>query len=287
MNILITGTDGLLGFNICKYLSEHTDYKIFSTSRKNRNNILENHILCDLASEQLEIKGIDAIVHCAATFPASFSSQDNNYCAKMNRKIDDNIIELSKINNSKVIFISSVSVYKNFSETVKEDSELCDNNEYALEKINTEKLLLENNEHFILRVPSPYGLKQQNKNVLKIFVDKIKCDEDITYFGQGLRQQNFINVLDISRAVKICIESDKTGIYNIASDKNVNMKELAHIICTAGKSILNSTSKAISIEGIDEYNHLNIDISKAIDTIGFKPIVSIEDGICEILKEET
>lgn len=289
MDVLITGTDGLVGFNIWKYLSENTDYKLFSTSRQNKNNIQENHILCDLESDALKIRDINCIIHCAAVFPKSFSADDSIICAKTNRAIDDNILNLAKINNSKVVFISSVSVYKNFGETLKETSELCDNNPYAIEKINTESILLgdTNLKSFILRIPSPYGLKQKNNSVLKIFVDRVKCKSDVTYFGQGKRLQNFINATDIARAVKVCIESDETGVYNIASGKNINMKDLADTICSVGKKVLNSTSSPISAEGTDEYNHLDIDISKSCDLLGWQPIIHIEDGICEMLEEKT
>ena len=281
MNVLVTGTSGLIGGYIYSELKKTSLHNVFAASRE---------LLPDLAdsntSNLLEKLGtIDIIIHCAAKIPVPGTAMGD--AAETNKKIDLNIFKYCKKNDTKVIFMSGMSVYAQYGQNViiDETMPLLTNSEtssYFQEKVNSELLFMELSGTVVLRVSSPYGQTQKNSNVLKIFTENVKQNNDICYHGTGGRTQDFVHGLDIASAVSCALRQSASGIFNIVSGEPISMKQLAFLIASLSPSY---TGKIHSnnLDDLQENFRANFSNERANKILGWKPIISLSTGISELL----
>ena len=128
-----------------------------------------------------------------------------------------------------------------------------------------------------LKVSAPYGEFLKKKNVINTFISNALRNQDLSVFGSGMREQNFIYAEDVCRAVDLSLESDISGVYEIVSPKNTNMIDLANLVI----KLTASSSKIKFCKNIDpqesfrpSYDHL-----RAETDFGFKTKFSIEEGL--------
>jgi len=278
--VLITGSEGFIGKSIKSLLaSNENDYELFTPNKK------ELHLF-----DFTQVKGYlntakpDVVIHCAAVLPSKAGEQSSK---EGTIRIDSNIVNavIDYNKNLKLIYCSGCSLYKNNGQLLDESNELFSLNPYLEAKIAGEKLISESLlNSVILRIAAPYGFQQKIQTVIHIFVKRAITDNNIEIFEEGLRVQNFTNVKDVSKAIAEAIKTDKVGTYNICSDRSITMKELAEKII----SLSNSKSKIVykpNIKDKDDTKVLNLDNSKAKHVLKWKPTVTIEEGIIELINE--
>ncbi len=281
--ILVTGANGLIGYDVAKALKGVQNYDVFTVFHSPPNDRCENALQMDL--ESTSIKNLetefDYVVHCAAMIPNNVNSDEQ--VAIMNRHIDDNIIDFCSQQKCKLIFISSIAVYENNNKTLlTEQTKLKLDTGYKLEKRRSEIKIEKNcRSYCILRISSPYGPRQKNVTVLKKFIDAVYANQNICYFGTGNRTQDFVDVRDISQAVLKCIGYKENGIFNIASGNSISMKQLADLILRIGKEEFDTNSKVQVGNNIDlqEDVRINIDNGLARRLLGWESRIKLEDGI--------
>lgn len=291
MKILVTGADGLVGAGVVRYLTQTGKYEVFTTSRQKKIN--QKHIYCDLCSTDLfsvlSGSNVDAIVHCAAAIPANFS--DSTEVFAINKKIDENMLHTVEQTHSRLIYMSSVTVCGlSGGGLVTETSPADLFSDYIAEKYEIElEIQAKRKDHVILRLSSPYGPDQKRSSVVKLFVDRAKSGNDIIYYGQGLRTQNFIHTMDIGRAVERALTYQDGGVFNIAGSSSISMKELAETVAEIANNAFNAQIKAYAsgFEDPQEDLRRNISIEKAGRLLNWKPEVRIEDGLTEMIVGKT
>ena len=134
-----------------------------------------------------------------------------------------------------------------------------------------------------LRVSAPYGEYSKNKNVLNIFLDKALKREDIMVYGKGTREQNFTYAGDIVHAIELILKKKKiSGTYNITSNRNISMLNLAKLV----KVITKSKSKIIFNNKKDPQENYRpkYNLKKAFKTFGYKSKFSLKDGLQKYIK---
>lgn len=287
MRILVTGADGLVGAGVVRYLSKTDKYEVFTTSRQKKIN--QKHIYCDLCSTDLfsGLSGlnVDAIVHCAAAIPADFSDSAGVFA--INKRIDENVLCTVKRTHSRLIYMSSVTVCGiSGGGLVTEMSPTDLFSDYLAEKYETELAIqAEQKDHVILRLSSPYGPDQKRSSVIKLFVDQAKSGNDIIYFGQGSRTQNFVHTVDIGRAVGQVLAYRGGGVFNIAGSSSISMKKLAWTVAEIANEAFGIQIKACAsgFEDSQEDLRRNISIDKAERLLNWRPEVCIRDGLAEMI----
>ncbi len=281
MNVIITGAGGLIGSSVYALLKTK-GYNALALHRKYHNSL--GDIFGDLEDEKfidtLKDYNPNVIVHCAGALPG-VNGNSISTAAKINKLIDNNIINYCKKNNCKLIYISGTAVYKPSINLTSETTVAIPSSEYVLEKYNSEiKIENELTNYIILRVSAPYGPQQKANTVLKIFINQALQNETIQYFGSGNRNQDFTHADDIANAVLLSLNCKHLGKFNIASGKPINMLQLATLI----KLMLpESTSKVIASNTIDpeEDYRAFYDITKAKEILHWEPQISLEKGIIE------
>lgn len=127
------------------------------------------------------------------------------------------------------------------------------------------------------RISSPIGVNMSPRNFLSILLDRCTKNETIEIYGQGLREQNYIDVRDIAQAILCGIRSNTNGLFLIAGKKEVSNIRLAELC----KKITLSKSQIVlgNREDIEENNCWKISIEKAQRELQFLPQYSIEETI--------
>jgi UDP-glucose 4-epimerase len=291
MNILVTGAGGLIGQYAVSLMADNS-FKVYALYRSFPPKGLDCHwniVTTDLQkrdclSDLRSIKA-DIVVHCAAVLPALFEGDTAIKAAMINRQIDEHVLEYCQDIHAKLIFISSASLYGGVKTLCKEDSPVFPKGPYLEAKLETElkiKKLIE--KYVILRINAPYAPEQCSRTVLRIFIERAIKNLNLIYHGQGQREQDFTNALDIASAILCAVDkANVKGIFNIASGKPLSMKKLAYKVI---KNVPKTTSKPIvSCEpDIQEKYHANFDISKALSLLGWAPKITLDEGIKRWIK---
>ena len=225
------------------------------------------------------------------------NSKYKNEYLYTNNIIGLNLIHSSLRNNvKKFINLGSACIYpRNVKNPIKEEyllsSELEKTNEaYALAKIAVLKyceyiMKRYNKEYFSLQPTNLYG-ENDNFNlntshvipalVKKFYNAKLNKKKKVEIWGSGKVTREFLNVLDLAEAIKICVNKKiKDSIINVGSGEEISIKNLANLI----KKISGfSGSLYFNKNYPDGVKKRKLDSSK-INKLGWKPKVLLNDGL--------
>lgn len=138
-------------------------------------------------------------------------------------------------------------------------------------------------DYTIFRFQNVYGVGQSLKNpytgILSVFSTLMLEDKPVNIFEDGLESRDFVNVKDVAKGVIDSLENPVCNgeIINLGSGINTSVIEIAELL----KKYYNSNSE-IKITGdfrIGDIAHNKADISKAQRMLGFKPTISLEEGL--------
>lgn len=287
--VAILGATGLIGKAVCSLFIE-AGINVEACSKNgeaikicpvSQVDISKNGTL----SQWLENKDVDSIIYLSCKIPrTSFEADwDLFYYNLMMHK---HVLDYWETHKCHLIYASSCSIYGPSGPIPwKEENAAFPDNYYSISKLVGEILFYQKNQKglplTILRINAPYGANTKRKTVINVFIENALKGKDLTLFGSGNEQQDFVYVLDVARAFLIAYLKKNYGIYNIASGKTVTLKELASKIIN-----LTDSSSKIIISGesnTQEILQVKIDISKARNELGFLPKYSLEYGLKECI----
>ena len=163
---------------------------------------------------------------------------------------------------------------------------------YALGKKTQEEMVLLFGRTYkvpavALRYFNIYGPHQALSNpytgVMAIFASRLMNGNAPVIFEDGLQQRDFVNVADIVQANLLAMESPGADgmAVNVGSGEAVTIREVAQQLMTAlGKSTpfeISGKSRAGDIR------HCFADITTASRLLGYKPRVTLEVGLAELV----
>ncbi|HEX7481310.1 MAG TPA: GDP-mannose 4,6-dehydratase [Polyangiales bacterium] len=127
--------------------------------------------------------------------------------------------------------------------------------------------------------------------VVPSFVGQALQNHDITVYGTGEQSRCFGHVKDAVEAIVRLIQAPGVygEVYNVGTDREVSIRQLAEMIRDAA----GSTSKIVSMaydqaygEGFEDMFRRIPDCSKLERAIGFRPRTSLEDIIADVIAEK-
>ncbi len=158
----------------------------------------------------------------------------NGICWKINVEGVKNIVKAAKQKNCKLIFISTDFVFDGQNGPYSEDDAVGTNPDqiswYGLTKIESEKIIQENLENFIiLRIAYPYRGKFKGKDdTLKRILKPYKEGRLYPMFNN--QQQTITFIDDIPQAVKLLLEKDQKGIFHLSSPRTTTPFAIAKFL---------------------------------------------------------
>jgi len=259
MIIGITGVTGNLG----SYLKKRLKYKEILYFKKRIEN--KNDVNC-----WIKKNNFDSIIHLAAIVPTVLVNQNKKQALKVNFEGTKNIVDaINKYSNKKVwLFYSSTShVYKFKNKALNEIDKTDPISYYGETKLLGEKYILNNNKNFITcigRIFSYTSKKQNNKFIIPSLVAKLKSKNNEINFQNLNHTRDFLPIEDICSAIKILIKNKSRGIFNICSNKKMNLQDLVIKLNRKYKKKLTFSN--------NKNSSVLFGCNKKIKNIGWKPL---------------
>ncbi|MCU1491578.1 MAG: NAD-dependent epimerase/dehydratase [Acidimicrobiaceae bacterium] len=138
-------------------------------------------------------------------------------------------------------------------------------------------------EHRSLALANVYGPRQGlvgEAGVAGIFVDRALAGEAPTIYGDGAQTRDFVHVDDVARAFLLAASEGPDGLFNVGTGQETSVNELQELV---GRLAGNELSPERRPPRRGELVRSCLDPSKAASELGWRPAVSLEEGLAAML----
>jgi nucleoside-diphosphate-sugar epimerase len=292
IKVIVTGGAGFIGSNLTDALVEkgfdvHVIDNLCGGKKENVNKKAKLHVLdiTDIKAIQPIFKNASFVFHLAALPRVVYSIEHPLETNTVNVTGTLNVLIASKnAKVKKVIYSASSSAYGD-QKTMPFTEDLPANpkSPYGLQKYIGELYCKVWSSVYglptvCLRYFNVYGPRQSHEGAYALVIAKFlrekSLGQPLSITGDGKQTRDFTHVRDVVRANILAMESKKVGkgeVLNIGAGRNVSINKIASLIGGEVKHIA---------PRFEPKNTL-ADNRKARKLIGWKPEVSIEDGIAE------
>lgn len=203
-----------------------------------------------------------------------------------------NILEASRILNTKVILVGTCMVYDlaDSKKKISEKHEVKPASPYAGSKLAAEELAL--SYHYGLNLPvvilrpfntyGPYQKTNMEGGVVSIFVNRKINNEELVIYGDGNQTRDLLYVEDCAEFIIKASESDSCigEVINAGMGKDISINDLAMLIVGDKNQIRHVEHHHPQ----SEIMKLVCDNSKAKRLLNWAPKTSLEEGIAKLEK---
>jgi nucleoside-diphosphate-sugar epimerase len=299
-SILVTGANGLLGFDLVRRLVGE-NRQVIAVDRS----VSEVSAICPTSFEldigdvhklhELAARfNIDAIAHCGGV-SGPMLGRDNP--AKM---FDVNVggtIDIAEVarqitargENCRLVFCSSLTVYGNHpTDGITEEEPLGARQCYASSKIAGEAVVLSYAEEhkvdsIVLRIAGVYGPRRRTSCVLRLMItNALKREQTRLLYGKGFPRQ-WVHVDDVVNGIVLALDAQQpsTRVFNLSGGINPTIDEAAAII----RDLIPTADIKLEAGADPEDVTLGLlSIEAARRDLGYLPSVSLRDGISRLIK---
>ncbi|MFC1856959.1 SDR family oxidoreductase [Thermodesulfobacteriota bacterium] len=265
--LLITGVSGMLGSNLAYYFRDK--YRVLGTYNSHPVKIPGVEIgPCNMTVPK-NIKPIltqwrpDIIIHCAGMTNVDECEKDKEAAKEINVLATRHLVGQIIHKETKLVYISSDSVYDGVSGNHSEDDVIAPLNYYGLSKYEGEQESLKRENTLVLRT-NIFGWNIQEKQSLGEWVlDNLKAGNRI----QGFTDAYFSTMytMEVARVIDCALQVNLTGLYNCGSCDSCSKCEFAFKIAERF-GFDQARIKSISIDDFKFVAHrgkrLTMDVSK-------------------------
>jgi UDP-glucose 4-epimerase len=284
--ILVTGAAGIVGRAVATAF-EHDGWSVYRMVHRPSRMALDAQIV-DLAAEDDLTRRVaelpDAIVHLAAAVPHSKDYPDTPDSAALTRKMDGNVLNAAKSWNCLLVYASSCGLYCRDEPEIKtETAPIKDwGSPYFAAKAAGEAACAEYDNAAVLRISGPIGPGLRANVVMARFIATARDNKPITLWGNGSREQDFVDARDLARLCLAVVKQRARGIFNAASGRTATMRELADtVIARIGGGKVAFAEQPDPNENI----FARYDVSKAARELGWRPAHSLADMVDTVALE--
>lgn len=222
MKVLVTGANGQLGYDVVKELKKQ-DIDCFGATRKDFD-------LIDFeATEKFIVNYMpDVVIHCAAYTAVDKAEDEQGLCYLVNASATENIAEICKRINAKMLYISTDYVFDGTKEGFYEVDDIPNPiNVYGKTKLLGEQAVQKIlNKYFIVRISWVFGEHGNNfvKTMLKLGKERKELNVVADQYGSPTY------TADLAPLLVEMIKTDKYGIYHATNEGVCTWAEFAEEI---------------------------------------------------------
>jgi UDP-glucose 4-epimerase len=297
MKILVTGGAGFIGSHIVNaYINAGHDVIAIDNLSSGEIKLVNpkaKFYHLDIHSPEvktiLEKEKITAINHHAAQISVSASVSNPLFDANSNiigtLQLLQNAVSL---NIEKFIFASTGGAMygeqKTFPASEKQPCKPL--SPYAISKLSAENYINYYDTQYglnttVLRYSNVYGPHQNphgEAGVVAIFCERLLKGQQPIINGDGEQTRDFVYVQDIVKANTIALNPQCSGLFNVGTGKETSVNSLIRCLIKAS-AIAASIEYGPAKKG--EQKRSSIDSEKLLKGFGWKPGVSVEEGLLE------
>lgn len=239
--ILVIGGSGMLGKDIVKHFVAKPLYKVFSIQRNSVPSYFPKEVefinidILDTENFKRYLKNIspDLIIHCAAVVDVDYCESNPDFAYKLNAEVVKEIH--ATLPFSKLIFISTDSVFDGKTGDYTELSKVNMLNKYAESKYQGEQYALQLFSNSIVIRTNIYGFhyKGNGNSLAEWAIGNFKKKQ--SFFGF---HDVYFNPVYTKQLAKICDDLDRidfAGLINVGSDRFINKFKFLQTLATIFK----------------------------------------------------
>ena len=244
IKILVTGSNGQLGFEIKKSSSLYTEFDFFFTDK-----ITLDITKFDVVNDYIIDNQINVILNCAAYTDVNKAENDTELADSINHRSVENLAYVSKKNNIKLIHISTDYVFngQNYKPYLESD-QVEPNSIYGESKANGEKAFIKISPKNSIIIRTSWVYSSHGNNFVKSILRLAKERKELNIVYDQVGTPTYANdlakvILDIINK----INNDKVEIYNYSNEGVLSWYDFAKNIM----EITNTDCKILPIESKD------------------------------------
>lgn len=301
--VIVIGSNSFSGSDFVDLLLEEGKYEVIGVSRspeksalflpyKKRNSKNFTFVQIDLNKDMEKLEALvdqfqpEYIVNFAAQSEVAPSWQFPHHW------FQTNAVSLTKLANmlkdkkclKKYVHISSPEVYGTCEGNVTEASPVNPSTPYAASKAAGDLSLFTFAKNFafplvMIRGTNVYGACQQLFKIIPRSAIYVKRGKKIELHGGGHAVKSYIHIRDVSRGELLAMEQGRSGeIYHLSPDQGVAVHTVVRLICDSMGVPFEEATRTVE-ERLGQDKAYVIDSSKARREFGWKPQISLEQGI--------
>lgn len=297
MRILVTGGAGFIGSHLCEklLLKGHEVVcldNFFTGSKKNIHHLLDSHSFELIRHDITEpiLLEVDRIFNLAC--PASPVHYQYNPVKTVKTSVMGtiNMLGLAKRVKARILQASTSEVYGDPNVHPQTEDYWGNVNPIGIRscydegKRVAETLMMDYHRQNgvdirIVRIFNTYGprMAENDGRVVSNFITQALRAKDITVYGDGSQTRSFCYASDLVEGIVRMMDCDNfTGPVNLGNPAETSIREFAERIIT----LTGSSSKVVFKPlPADDPKQRQPDISLASEKLGWKPVVSVEEGL--------
>jgi nucleoside-diphosphate-sugar epimerase len=301
--ILILGASGFIGRNLAEYFVKRSDYEVYGTYFNSQPFVLDGikMIQANLTvREEMDalLTGMDVVIQAAAVTSGSKDIHTRPYIHITDNALMNSLLFRAAFEQAipHIVFLSCSIMYQSGDKPLKESDFDAGQEIFpsyfggGWNKVYFEKMCeffshLGKNCYTVIRHSNIYGpwdkYDLEHSHVLGATITKVMTAPEngtIMVWGSGDEGRDLLHIDDLVSFISIAIEGQTTPfeIYNVGRGVAVPVKNLVQkVVELSGKnlSIIHDLTKP-SIK-----TSLSLDCSKAYQDLGWKPEITLEEGI--------
>lgn len=279
IKVAITGSSGFVGRHLVDLLSKRDDIEIISLD------IVDGVDVCDW--QQVKDVKADVYVHLAnkAFVPDSYKNPWSFYSVNIQSTL--NMLELTRINNAKLVYLSSYVYGTPEYMPIDENHPIQAFNPYATTKVMCEEMCRGYARDFgvpmvVFRPFNIYGKGQAPHFLLPLMINQLPSGRITVRDDRPKR--DYIHVSDVANAINCAIDYKPNGceIMNLGTGVSYSVKEVAEML-------IKLYGKPVSFASTNEYRPSEVldtiaDTTK-IKSMGWRQTVEFADGLKEMIEQ--
>jgi len=287
LKIIVTGGTGFVGYNLASRLIG-MGHEVFVTGSPDEAGIPEGARLVGWAAAGA--MEFDACMHQAAN--------NDTMEGDLQKVMRANVFEPARLFNSlaskgcrKFVYASSAAVYGNGPAPYRESQEAKPLNPYAVSKLAFEEFAAdfarETASSVIgLRYCNVYGPGESHKGRRSSMIlqlrNQMASGSRPRIFRDGEQRRDWVYVDDAVEANVAGLESDKSGVFNVAGGRAVTFNYMVEVINRCMGTELEP--EYIDCDFKDRFQtNTECDISEAQKVLGWRPSLTFEEGVEQYL----
>lgn len=289
--ILITGSTGLLGSNLCYLFKD--EYRVVGTSRNplvmpNVEWVPGDISSLDFYDTIMRESEFDAVIHCAALTNVDLCEKEPDLALQVNRDASIRLAHAAVENGAKFIFISTDAVFSgNKTGPYTELDPVDPINVYGLSKAQAEEAIFPLDNALILRT-NMYGFNYLDKTSFSEWIlSSLRSGETLRMFDDVLFSALLVN--DLVNGIRRVLDTDLAGIYHLASCDSMTKYEFGNVLARAAG--VQGRIEPVSVGEMDfvasRSKNMALDSTKLSEALEMR-MPSMREGImsCVALEEE-